>query len=36
MILDCYQFYLWSVGELRIPKPLVIEHLRKMKGEENE
>ena len=35
MILDCYEFYLWSLGELRLP--LKLNHIlnNPLEGEES-
>ena len=38
MIIDCYEFYLWSIGVLRLPQPTARSFTRQFKerNEENE
>jgi hypothetical protein len=36
MTLDCYEFYLWSIGELHLPAELTQEILHQHFKRENE
>ena len=31
MILDCYDYYLWTIGELKLPPERELELLRELK-----
>ena len=35
MILDCYEFYLWSLGELRLPSKRKQNFNHPLEGEES-